>query len=61
MAIEPPAYGQSRVPGELKKQGIFVFPKEVRSIWLRHDLQTFKKSLKALEVKDGPTNREPSK
>ncbi|WP_339725141.1 IS481 family transposase [uncultured Paraglaciecola sp.] len=50
-AIEYPAYGQHRTSNELRKKGIFVSGSGVRSVWLRHNLENFKKRLKALEEK----------
>jgi transposase InsO family protein len=49
MANEFPAYGQMRTSNELRKAGILVSGGGVRSIWLRHGLETFKKRLAALE------------
>lgn len=51
MAYEYPAYGQTRTSNELKKSGVLVSSGGVRSIWLRHNLETFKKRLIYLEEK----------
>lgn len=51
MALEFPAYGKTRASNELTKKGITISPGGVRSIWLRNDLATLKKRLKALETK----------
>ncbi len=51
IAIEFPAYGQLRASNELRKQGILLSSGGVRSVWLRNDLETIKKRLKALSAK----------
>lgn len=51
MAIENPALGQIRVSQELLQRGIVVSAGGVRSIWLRNDLETMAKRLKALEAR----------
>ena len=51
MAVEHRAYGQERAMNELKKKGIIISAGGVRSVWKRHDLETFRKRLKALEAK----------
>ncbi len=48
-ALEQPAFGQVRVSNELRKRGVFVSASGVRSVWLRHNLESFKKRLSALE------------
>jgi transposase InsO family protein len=46
-----PAYGQVRISNELRKEGVLISSGGVRSIWQRHNLETFKKRLRALEEK----------
>ena len=50
-AVEQPAHGQQRTSNELRKKGVFVSGSGVRSIWLRNNLENFKKRLMALEEK----------
>lgn len=50
-AVEFPAHGQHRTSNELRKKGVFISGIGVRSIWQRHNLEHFRKRLKALEEK----------
>ena len=51
MAVDFPTYGHERAAKGLRKRGIILSGGGVRSIWLRNDLENFKKRLRALEAK----------
>jgi len=55
-AIDFPTYGQLRTSNELRKNGFFVSPSGVRSIWLRNQIANKKQRLKALEKKAAEEN-----
>ena len=51
LAVEQPAWGHTRMANELAKEGLRVSPTGVRGVWVRHDLNTMAKRLKALEAR----------
>jgi transposase InsO family protein len=51
IALEFPAFGQVRIASKLAERGMTVSPAGVRCVWQRHDLETMKKRLRALEAK----------
>ena len=51
LALEQPTRGQVRVANDLAQRGMKISAAGVRSVWQRHDLETAKKRLAALEAK----------
>src|SRR3984957_630256 len=51
MALDFPAYGQSRARTDLPERGIVLSARGIRSVWQRHCLEVFDKRLKRLEAR----------
>jgi hypothetical protein len=51
LSLAQPAFGQIRLANEVHKHGHSISPAGVHGVWQRHDLETMKKRLKALEAK----------
>jgi transposase InsO family protein len=51
LALEYPAFGQVRIASKLAERGMSISPAGVRCVWQRHELETMKKRLRALEAK----------
>lgn len=53
-AVAFPAHGQYRTSNKLRKQGVFISGSGVRSVWLRHNLETFQKTSESAGRKSSP-------